>query len=243
MGGLALPVLTMDTDWAPGFVLDYVLDLVRQYRVPVTLFCTSAYELPTDLAQAGLLEASLHPNFMADSTQGAPDADERGRLRHLLRLHPEAVGSRSHRFFWHSGLRAALMDCGLRYDASIFCPLQSHLVGYDYYGLMRYPTWWADGYHLLQGMSAEAFDPPGFTEPGLKILNFHPIHVYLNTSDLAGVRRGMAGMRLHECEPRDLDPLRAGGFGVQTLFVDALRRLAEQGRSCLMRDLLDGADG
>lgn len=230
-------VLTMDTDWAPQFVLDHVLDMLRTYNAPATLFCTSAYDLPADMLANGTLEIGLHPNFMPGSTQGPPDAGEEGRLRHLLDLYPDAIGSRSHRFYWHSGLRALLLRNGLRYDASIFCPLQSHLHEYDYYGLTRFPTWWADGYHLLQGLELDRFAPPGMHEPGLKILNVHPIHVYCNTNDLGRMKKSLAGVRLPEAEPNDLAPLRSRGAGVETLFLSALRMMADQDEPAILRAL------
>lgn len=233
-------ILTMDTDWAPQFVLDHALSLIGDHGVPVTLFCTSPYHLPEDLQADGSVETALHPNFMPGSTQGPPNAGEEERLRHLLALYPTARGSRSHRFYWHSGLRNRLLNCGLAYDASIFCPLQSHLVPYDYYGLTRFPTWWADGYHLLKGFALDRFAPPGMEMPGLKILNFHPIHVYCNTSDLGRMKKALATIQLPEAGPEDLEPLRSDGHGVETLFISALKMMAgREGATCLESILSD----
>ena len=230
-------VMTMDTDWAPQFVINHALAMLAEHAIPTTIFCTSPYNFPRKLLDEGNLEIALHPNFMPDSTQGPAGASEEDRLRHLLEIYPEAKGSRSHRLYWHSGIRKLLMRNGLTYDASIFCPLQSHLKGYDYYGLTRFPIWWADGYHLMQKFSLNKFEPPGIATSGLKILNFHPIHIYCNTRDLPHTKERLARFRLEEASPSDLAPLRSHGVEIEKTFAETLKRLATSESTALLSEL------
>jgi len=223
--------LTFDTDWVPQFVMDHVWERLRARPVPATVFCTSAYKFPDDLE----LEAGLHPNFMPGSTHGASE-DE--CLSHLRALYPQAKGSRSHRLFWHSGLRGRLMGHGIRYDASTFCPLQPHLEPWDLYGFTKLPVWWGDGFHLLRGLGTARFAPPGLETPGLKILVFHPIHIYLNTAELERTKAGLAGLDLPRATPRELEPWRNPGPGVATLFQDVLTLIARRGGAGVLASLL-----
>ncbi len=225
-------VLTFDTDWAPQFVLDYVLERVRECRVKATVFCTSRYDFSSGVE----IEAAIHPNFMSDSTQGNVEEEV---VRRLKSWWPDAVGSRSHGLFWHSGLYGILSRHGIRYDCSQFLPLHPGLEKVSHCGLERFPIWWTDGLHLHRGLPLERFNVPGMEAPGLKVLIFHPIHIYLNTKEAGGHKEAIrrAGP-LREAAPKDLAPFRNEGFGVESLFVSALEHIAARQKTCFLKELI-----
>ncbi|EGB15634.1 polysaccharide deacetylase [Pseudodesulfovibrio mercurii] len=216
-----LAVLTFDTDWAPRFMVDRCLDILDRAGAKATFFCTGPY----DFRGSGRIETALHPNFLPGSTQGAdPEAVVSG----LKALYPDAVGTRSHRYFWHVGLRPVLLRHGLRYDCSQIMPGQAHLGLAEHLGLKRGATWWSDNLHLHHGLDPAVFDPPGLTEPGLKILDIHPVHVCLNTPDPAWFRATMAGLPpLPELTEEDVAPLRHPGPGVGTWLERAVASIPE----------------
>lgn len=52
--------------------------------------------------------------------------------------------------------------------------------------LYRFPYYFGDYYYLNSGnMAFELHDLPGISSPGMKIFTFHPIHLYLNTGNIA----------------------------------------------------------
>lgn len=212
--------LAFDTDWVPQFVMDHVLDLLLSHKIPATIFCTSPYKFPPDQ----LFEKAWHPNFMPGSTQGD---DEQSCLDYLQNLYPEAVGSRSHRLYWHSGMRKRLVERGIRYDASVQCPLQPHLQHYTFAGLTRFPIWWSDGHHLLTHMDLDKVNIPDWDGPGLKTMVFHPIHIYCNTSDYEAMQPKLRQVILPQAGEADLAKLKNPGAGMETLFLKMLKRLQD----------------
>lgn len=214
-------IFTLDTDWAPQFVLDSALGMLAEHGLAATVFCTGEYVFPSDVR----VEAALHPNFMPDSTQGS-DPDE--VLGNLKAVWPKARGSRSHRLFWHSGLRSVLLRHGIMYDCSTLLPLQPLAAPANAGGLLHCSIWWSDNLHLLHKYPLNQFDLPGMDSPGLKILVFHPIHIFLNTAsskDARNLKKAIAHLPTAKLE--DLEPLRNQGTGVGTMFLKALEYISK----------------
>ena len=64
-------VLTLDTDWAPDFVIDFVAKQLVAYQVRATWFVTHASPAVERLSQhSDLFELGIHPNFLPGSTHG-----------------------------------------------------------------------------------------------------------------------------------------------------------------------------
>lgn len=210
--------LTIDTDWVPQFVLDHTLALLDAHQVRATIFCTSRYSHPL----LDRHELALHPNLMADATEGTDEAD---RLHRLQQLYPKAIGIRTHRLYWHGGLHQAFEKAGLAYDSSLFCPLQKGLTAYREVQLLRFPLWWVDNFHSRQGFDLQEFSPPGLHEPGLKVLLFHPLQIYLNTGSLQEAAGLLDSVPVPRLEERVLRSRRRAGIGFETLFLSALQLL------------------
>jgi hypothetical protein len=230
-------VLTFDTDWVSQALLDCSLRLLEAAGVKATIFCTGPY----DLGSSGLFEAGLHPNFLPDSTQGdSPEAT----MLFLRSLYPEAVGSRSHKYYWHSGIRPLLLRHDVTYDCSLLLIQQPHLRVYDHLGLKRIATWWSDNIHLLHKEDFTRFDLPGLHEPGIKVLDFHPIHVALNTPSLEWYRKVMSTLPpVSELTGEIVDAVRHDGFGVATLLASVAERIvAGQGSGLTLREVVKGGE-
>lgn len=209
---LGMIILTFDTDWAPSFVMESVLNKLKCAQLKATFFCTS----PVDIENKPNIEFGIHPNFMNDSTQGS---SEKKILEHLTALFPAAVGMRTHRLYWHSGLNKKLLDYGILYDASIMMPFHANLGSVTVGQLIRFPTWWSDNIHLTNGLPLDRVELPNMNKPGLKIFNFHPIHIYLNTNSMISYYEKMK--RLHPIRkqsPAVLSRYREKGEGIGTFF-------------------------
>lgn len=223
--------ITLDTDWAPQYMLDYVLGMAHAQGVPVTVFCTSPYALP----ESPHIEAALHPNLMADSTHGNSEEE---RLDHVQGMFPSAVGHRAHRYYWHSGMYGQLARRGLLYDSSALLPFQAHLAPSRYLGITRFPIWCGDNLLMDLFPDADTFAPPGLKEPGLKVLTFHPVHIYLNSRSTAETQRLLQSRPLPHLAEEDATPLRRGGKGLDKIFADALRIAARQEQRFTLQELL-----
>lgn len=207
-------VLTLDTDWTPSYMLDYVLEMVEDAGVRSTVFCTGAY----DIGFRKGVEPAIHPNFMADSTQGEDVVDVLNNLRRDI---PEAVGCRTHRMYWENGLYSALKGQGIDYDSTLPMYFQPHLAPFKSLGLVRFPVWWGDGVHMRGGYSLKRFAPPGLDMPGLKVCLFHPTSIYFNATSIEHAKDLFSKSALTgEQVPPIVD-----GYGVRTLFQDFLNRI------------------
>ena len=164
--------LTLDVDWAPDEVIVECVAALDHAGTRATFFATHDSELLRDLAEAGVHEVGVHPNF---------DAGPDGGLPELLRLYPRAVGGRSHRLHVSSEVLQVYRAHGLRYESNIYLPWHPQLRPVARFAdLISIPFYWSDDKHLELGRPLE-LGAVGLDTVGLKVLNFHPVHVFLNT--------------------------------------------------------------
>lgn len=162
--------LTSDLDWAPQEVLDYFLKIVDGYGIPVTIFMTNKAQIANERH-----EVSIHPNFTT------LNLDE--HIANLLADFPKARGVRSHSLFFTERLRPIYSKHRINYQSNVMLYKQAgnHPVPVSR-DTIELPLFWMDTFYL------EMEDTPEFSlneidldSPGLKVFDFHPIHVFLNT--------------------------------------------------------------
>lgn len=205
-------VITFDVDWVPGFVLESVMQRIEEAGIKGTFFCTSPLKFRCDSS----IELAIHPNFMPDSTQGS---SENHILANLLKWYPAAVGLRTHRLYWHSGLQDKLIHNNIRYDSSILMPFHPFLEPIRIGDFTRFACWWSDNIHMNYGLPFHKIELPNLDKPGLKIFDFHPIHIFLNTNNLDTYRRHVKCLQPLEAQAfEDLSHHREPGYGIGTFF-------------------------
>ena len=168
--------LTLDVDWAPDEVLEEVLGELEESGVRATIFATHASDVLANVDPARF-EVAIHPRFESLAEPGGP-------IDELLALYPDARGMRSHGLVVSSSILQAAADRGLVYEANHFLPFHPELRPVPRFETLHtIPLYWSDDYHLLFRRPF-VVDELRLDTPGLKVLNFHPIHVFANTSDL-----------------------------------------------------------
>jgi Polysaccharide deacetylase len=235
-------LITLDIDWAPDFAIDLAADLLAEQSVKATWFVTHASPAIDRLAvRPDLFELGIHPNFSPGSTHGdTPHAV----LAHCLSLVPGARSMRAHSLFASSPLlNVVAAETPLEAELSIFLPGAAGLapVPYTFEGrtVYRIPFYWEDDYEY--GLERPSWDVEAHLgeAPGLKIFNFHPVHVYLNSRngrayDDLKTRSGPLA-RLPEEMAK---PLVYEAAGTRTLFSALLSRLAAHGRGRRVLELV-----
>lgn len=177
--------ITLDIDWAPDFAIDAVADRLRAAGVKATWFVTHASPAVERLrATPELFELGVHPNFFAGSSHGDTLDDV---LEHVKTLVPEARSLRSHGLYQSSRLLGAIArDERLRYDVSLFLPGHPHLrpvtLRLPGGAVTRVPYFWSEDHEMAQEEPTWSLAPL-LAGDGLKVLNFHPMLVYLNAAD------------------------------------------------------------
>lgn len=179
--------VTIDLDWAPDRVLEDTIALVERAGAAATWFVTHDTPLLARLRANPRFELGIHPNFnfllAGDARNGATAADVVDRL---LAIVPEAAAVRSHSTTFSTGLLALCAARGLRYDCNCFVP---HYAGIElrpwstWTGMTMVPYCWEDDVAYLTGQDADI--EAIARRPGLKVFDFHPIHVFLNTETAA----------------------------------------------------------
>jgi hypothetical protein len=230
-----LVAFTMDTDWSPAGGIEYVLETIVDPRLALTVFCTGRYPA---LERRPLTEIALHYNV---DHQGFEAAYRRAAVEL-----PDAKGARGHSLAMSERLRALYREYGTRYDSSyIMFECQGIVPFLISRNVWEFPIYFMDMFFLEFHEGDFALAPTGrqLSGPGLKVLDFHPVHLLLNTPSLE---------YYHECKGHyhDVDALlrrRYPGRGITTLFLELqdhlISRSVSQTTLLRLADHLCASDG
>ncbi len=181
--------ITIDIDWAPDHVIQYAHKLLADAGVVSTWFVTHETEMLNQLKQDPLIDLGLHPNFNPLLMQGK---DTKGKdaetvIRNIQHLVPETKLIRSHSLTQSSTLLNLFADGGFSHECNMYLPLNSGIEAKPFShseGMLRCPHIWEDDLSLFDEYGFEQVFTKLVDAKGLKILGFHPIHIYLNTDKL-----------------------------------------------------------
>ena len=189
--------LTFDLDWCSDEVLAHTIDLVEDAKVPATWMVTHETPLLGRLHGNERFEVGIHPNF-EKLLHGIDHKGVSGKtvINDLLSFIPMAKTVRSHSMAQSNGLLNLFHEFDLKRDLNHFIPahLDQALSPWRHWNdLIRIPCFWEDDIHLLYRYGDKL--SPFLKSAGIRIFNFHPIHVFLNTEDLGRYERCKAKSR------------------------------------------------
>lgn len=236
--GLRTVCLTFDQDWAPDFMFTEILDLLDHYNAKATFLATGPSDVLSGRAAVSGHEIALHPNLAAGSTQGSNIEEIATRLKSA---YPQAVGTRFHLLGHSYRDLMVLSRHGFLYDVSSLrfnCPYLLPAWHADIrMTLLSYC--WEDGFSV-DGAFPASVDTIDLDTPGMKILNFHPLNVYLNcerTDQKAGFQAAISN--LSDCTEEQSPAFRTAGNGSGRVLRDLLRLLHQRNVKCVtLRDLV-----
>lgn len=213
--------LTFDIDWADDTVLNDTIDLVEEAGVAATWYVTHETPVLKRLRANQNFELGIHPNFNflleGDARRGR-NSDE--VVERVINIVPEAKSVRSHSMTQSSGLLAIFEKFRLTHDVNHFVPAQSGIrlsPWLIWNGLCRVPYFWEDDVACMYDLHNHIIDL--VSRPGLKVFDFHPIHVFLNTEHLNRYER----TRYLHHNPEELIKHRYGGIGTRTRLIELLQ--------------------
>ncbi|WP_436911309.1 polysaccharide deacetylase WbmS family protein [Halosimplex marinum] len=171
--------ITFDIDWAPDAVCRYVVETLERYGVPVTMFVTHQSEYLQSLRDHDLVEVGIHPNYEKKGVEEAVDE--------LLEHYPSAKYVRAHGLQTSTEHLQIYQRKGLDIASDVFLPSHPGLRPTWRFGegsILSVPFFWEDD-NYFANYGDVSFDPGEFLEiEGMKIFNFHPIHVFANTESM-----------------------------------------------------------
>jgi hypothetical protein len=178
--------ITFDIDLAHDEVLEDTIDLVEEADIAATWFVTHDTTLLSRLRKNKKFEIGIHPNFnflLQGDYRNGYKAEE--VIDRLLNIVPEAKSVRSHSITQSSLLIDIFQQKGLSHDCNYFIPYNSEIEikpWYLYNGMIEVPYLWEDDVELLS-RNPSSIKKILFKNE-LSVINFHPIHVYLNTDNM-----------------------------------------------------------
>jgi hypothetical protein len=179
--------LTFDIDWVADEAIEWTAGLLQDLRVPgATFFATHDTPALTRLRDRSF-EIGMHPNLLP--LLFGPRADEHTDVRTVLRqlrcVVPDAVSVRCHGLLHGHALSRVFQDEGFTHESNVMIPWSSGMMLQPYEfppGMVQLPYNWGDYLHCVHTPPAQRLSASDYLRlPGLKIMNFHPVHVYLNT--------------------------------------------------------------
>jgi hypothetical protein len=224
---------TVDVEWADRAVLDDLCGLFDAHGVRATFFVTH------DGVQVPGHERGLHPNFLrsgdsyrrflqargADASEPSDGDVQRAIITMTHGFASEAKGVRSHALYYVATLLPLYRAQGLEYECSYQLPLVSGLRPFwKEHDIVALPTYYADHFDLMGGVTGFDVGALHLERPGLKIFDFHPNMVFLNACSTAHYDSTKAFYQ----DPERLLAARHPGRGVRTLLVDLLSSVAER---------------
>lgn len=228
----AQAIITLDIDWAPDYAIDFAASLLIEAQVRATWFVTHDSPAVRRLRQhPHLFELGIHPNFLPGTTHGKTESEI---LSHCMEFAPQARVVRTHGLVQTSNLLEKIIDeTPISVDVSLFLPHAAALEPVVYYWengkrLVRLPYMWEDDFEMVR--------PDGIWDlarmidrgTGLMIMDFHPIHVFLNSLTLATYRSVRAQGRLADLSEEFVRRHIAIELGAGYAFRSAIERM--QGR-------------
>jgi hypothetical protein len=217
------PYLTLDIDWAHDEILAEAIALVEAHRVPATWFVTHDTPLLARLRSNPDFELGIHPNFNfllnGDGRAGRDAADV---LDRLLAIVPEAQCVRSHSTTQSSGLLDLFRRRGLTHECNSFIPVQSGIELKPWRlwsGMTCVPYSWEDDVACLYGPDGDWPMRRLLGLRGIKVFDFHPVHIFLNTEHMDRYEKTRAWHK----SPQELLAHRYEGEGTRTRFLEYLR--------------------
>lgn len=227
------PILTLDIDWASDDVLELIVEMLDSRSVKATWFATHASNAVDAMLGNGLFEIGIHPNCLEGSTQGGNEDEVLGNLKSLF---PEATSMRTHGLYQSSPfLYKANTEHGIAVDVSLFLKGQSHLrpfrYRYDAQDMIRIPYFWGDDAEMFEEDSAWDLNEGKYNVQGVKIFDFHPVHVVLNTTRMEDYYAARAATPISRWTRKFIMQRQKAGNGPLSLFEQIVDRLAGGGHS------------
>lgn len=172
--------ITADIDWAPEPVIEHMVTLFESRKMKCTFFCTHFSEVLLG-ANKELFELAIHPNFnpLIEGQNGSSVEI----IDNLMSIYPDAKGVRSHCMLQSTKILNQFAEIGLLYESNHFLPYHTNVSAFLLWnGMIRLPYIWEDDIHWSYGYNFNSLGVD-LNDHGLKIFDFHPIHIYLNTTN------------------------------------------------------------
>ncbi len=212
--------ITIDIDWAVDEIILDTIKLIEDADIHATWFVTHKTEVLDRIRSNEKFELGIHPNFnFLLNGEKKAGANCEQVLDRILEIVPEAKSVRSHSMTQNTYLLNLFVEKKLRYDCNHFIPEQANVKIKPWTlwnELIRVPYFWEDDISCLYKKNSPMHKL--VRRDGLRVFDFHPIHIFLNTENLQRYERTR---EIHN-NPKELIKYRYGGIGVRNKLIDLI---------------------
>lgn len=225
--------ISFDIDWAPDIAIQLCLDMLEEKNIKSTFFATHHTDMNLEIVKRGH-ELGIHPNFMDNSSHGNSLEEI---IDTCLAFAPDARYIRTHGLVQSTNLMCEIFKKYPQFEADVSSLMHTakHVerIQHGFQGICfdKILFNWEDDaefYKQRFDKDAEHF----FGE--ITIFNFHPIHVYLNSSDGSEYRRLKDKGELSKFTAEEMNPFCNKKVGVKNFFEDVI---FSQNKPILLSDL------
>jgi hypothetical protein len=220
-------------------MIDSVVEDLVSANVKATFFVTHDSPAVQRLRDyPDLFELGIHPNFLPNSSHGKTASEV---LDYCMKLVPDATSMRTHALV-QSGhiLGEVVNNTPIEVDLSLLLPempnLQMIELPLPQRPLLRLPYYWEDDLETYRENPVWNL-AKHIPVSGLKIFDFHPVFIYLNSADLAPYNEMKKIGHLADLTPEQVAPFVNEGEGAKTMFRELVDYLSEHG-SYRVRDVV-----
>ncbi len=214
--------ITLDLDWAIDELIDDTLNLLNQYDVKATWFITHKTDLLDVLQKNENFELGIHPNFNKILFNQDPiDSSCTSIITKLIEIVGGASCVRSHHLTQSSSLLNIFSQLNLTYDCNTFIPANSNIILKPWKiwnNLIEVPHFWEDDISMM--FSSKLTSQNLLSRKGLKVFNFHPIHLFLNTNSLDLYEKARPFFN----DYKKLKSIRSNDFGIRDFFIELIEK-------------------
>jgi len=177
--------VTIDMDWAPDYILEDTYSLLFRHNIKSTWMVTHKSPFLDVLIKSEIIELGIHPNFndFFDTRNSTTSDNAYDRIVSALTIVPNAKSVRSHSMTQNSRILDIFSNLGITHDCNHYIPFNSGIILKPWRiwnGLIKVPFGWEDDLDFPNTSRKFAQNVVSFQ--GLRVLNFHPIHLFLNSS-------------------------------------------------------------
>ena len=211
--------LTVDFDWAHDELLGDTLNLLEGQNIKCTFFVTHDTPILSRIRSNPNFELGIHPNLnplLHEINEGKRLA--KNCFEELLSIVPEAQSFRCHSMTNSSRILELAASLGLKFDCNYFIPYQANIElrpWITWNGITRVPYFWEDDISLEYGVNETPSELQQILQrSGLKVFDFHPIHIGLNSEHLNRYEKS----RENHHRPKALKASINPGYGTRDKF-------------------------
>jgi len=235
--------ITLDIDWAPDIAIDAAAATLIKNEVKATWYVTHSSPAVDRLMQnKEWFECGIHPNFLPGSSHGSTYDEV---LDHVSGLVPGATSVRAHALVQSSHIVTLFREkYGMETETSLFLretpDLKPHVMRFRENGdpLLRIPYFWEDDTETINPEKSWEIASPKYHQKGLKIMNFHPMYIYLNCDTMEGYETVKKAKPLFHLTQEDMAGYIHPGKGTGSFFEELTSYMGtQQHKSFTMKEL------